>query len=78
MATIIINSDDRSEGTLQSWNVAFQRQLPHGFSAEAAYVGSRGINLVADLDTNASLIYGSGNAGRPRCGRCAPRSVPAP
>jgi Carboxypeptidase regulatory-like domain/TonB dependent receptor len=54
------------EGTLQSWNVAFQRQLPHGFSAEAAYVGSRGINLVADLDTNASLVYGSGNVGRPQ------------
>jgi hypothetical protein len=54
------------EGTLQSWNVAFQRQLPHGFSAEAAYVGSRGINLVADLDTNASLVYGSNNAGRPQ------------
>jgi hypothetical protein len=54
------------EGTLQSWNVAFQRQLPHGFSAEAAYVGSRGIHLVADLDTNASLVYGSNNVGRPQ------------
>jgi hypothetical protein len=54
------------EGMLQSWNVAFQRQLPHGFSAEAAYVGSRGMHLVADLDTNASLVYGSGNVGRPQ------------
>ena len=54
------------EGTLQSWNVAFQRQLPYGFSAEAAYVGSRGVNLVADLDTNASLTYGSNNLGRPQ------------
>jgi hypothetical protein len=61
----IIPSDLR-EGTLQSWNVAFQRQLPHGLSADIAYVGSRGVNLVADLDTNASLIYGSGNVGRPQ------------
>ena len=54
------------EGTLHSWNVAFQRQLPYGFTADIAYVGSRGVDLVADLDTNASLIYGSGNAGRPQ------------
>ena len=54
------------EGTLQSWNVAFQRQLPYSFTAEAAYVGSRGLHLVADLDTNASLVYGSGNVGRPQ------------
>jgi len=57
--------DTLHEGTLHSWNVAFQRQLPYGFTADIAYVGSKGINLVADLDTNASLIYGSGNNGRP-------------
>ena len=54
------------EGTLHSWNVAFQRQLPYGFTADIAYVGSKGVNLVADLDTNASLQYGSGNNGRPQ------------
>ena len=32
------------EGTLQSWNVAFQRQLPYGFTADIAYVGSRGVD----------------------------------
>jgi hypothetical protein len=52
------------EGTLHSWNVAFQRQLPYGFTADVAYVGSRGVDLVADLDTNASMTYGSGNNGR--------------
>lgn len=52
------------EGTLHSWNVAFQRQLPYGFTADIAYVGSKGVNLVMDLDTNASMIYGSGNNGR--------------
>ena len=52
------------EGTLHSWNVAFQRQLPYGFTADVAYVGSKGVDLVADLDTNASMTYGSGNNGR--------------
>jgi Carboxypeptidase regulatory-like domain len=54
------------EGTLHSWNVAFQRQLPFELSADIAYVGNRGVNLVMDIDRNASLIYGSGNAGRPQ------------
>lgn len=54
------------EGKLHSWNVAFQRQLPYGFTADIAYVGSRGVGLVADLDQNASLVYGSNNVGRPQ------------
>jgi hypothetical protein len=54
------------EGTLHSWNVAFQRQLPFGFTADVAYVGSKGVNLVMDVDLNASLVYGSGNNGRPQ------------
>jgi len=55
---------DLHEGTLHSWNVAFQRQLPYGFTADLAYVGSKGVDLVMDLDTNASMVYGSGNNGR--------------
>ena len=43
------------EGTLHSWNVAFQRQLPYGLTADVAYVGSRGVDLVMDVDRNASL-----------------------
>jgi len=54
------------EGTLHSWNVAFQRQLPFGLTADIAYVGSRGVDLVMDVDLNASLVYGSGNNGRPQ------------
>jgi len=53
------------EGTLHSWNVAFQRQLPYGFTADVAYVGSKGAHLVMDVDLNASQVYGSGNNGRP-------------
>ena len=54
------------EGTLHSWNVAFQRQLPFQLTADIAYVGNRGVNLVMDVDANASLVYGSGNNGRPQ------------
>ena len=52
------------EGTLHSWNVAFQRQLPFLLTAEVAYVGNRGVDLVMDVDTNAGMVYGVGNAGR--------------
>jgi hypothetical protein len=54
------------EGVLHSWNVAFQRELPYRFAADIAYVGNRGVDLVMDVDTNASMVYGSGNAGRPQ------------
>ncbi len=54
------------EGTLHSWNVAVQRQLPFHLTADIAYVGNRGVNLVMDIDENASLVYGSGNIGRPQ------------
>lgn len=65
-STFDVISPDLREGTLHSWNVAFQRQLPFSLSADVAYVGSRGVHLVMDLDTNASLVYGSGNVGRPQ------------
>ncbi len=54
------------EGTLHSWNVAFQRQLPFLLTADVAYVGNRGVDLVMDVDQNASMVYGSGNVGRPQ------------
>ncbi len=54
------------EGTLQSWNVAYQRQLPWNLTAEAAYIGNRGVDLVMDVDKNAALIEGIGNPGRPQ------------
>ena len=53
------------EGTIHSWNVAFQRQLGWNFTGEVAYVGNAGVDLVMDVDRNASAILGSGNDGRP-------------
>ena len=56
---------DLKEGILHSWNVAFQRELPWGFTGEIAYVGNRGQDVIARLDLNAGLTLGADNAGRP-------------
>ena len=39
---------------------------PSHLTADLTYVGNRGVNLVMDVDENASLVYGSGNVGRPQ------------
>jgi hypothetical protein len=64
--TYVIIPTNLTEGTLHSWNVAFQRQLPFSFTAEVAYVGNRGRNLVLDINRNASYVLGSNNLGRPQ------------
>jgi hypothetical protein len=65
-ATLDVIPPGLREGTLQSWNVAYQRQLPLQLTVDVAYVGNRGVDLVMDVDRNASLVYGSGNNGRPQ------------
>jgi hypothetical protein len=65
-ATLDVITPDLREGALHSWNVAFQRQLPFDLTADIAYVGNRGLDLVMDVDRNASLVYGSANLGRPQ------------
>lgn len=72
---------DRTEGTLHSFNVAYQRTLPGGFTAEVAYVGNRGHDLLASYNMNAGLVFGADNAGRPlfqKYGRTADTSNPVP
>ncbi len=41
-ATFDVIPNTLHEGTLQSWNVAYQRQLPYLLTADIAYVGNRG------------------------------------
>lgn len=65
-ATLDVISPDLREGRLHSWNIAYQRELPWDLSADIAYVGNRGVDIVMDIDRNASLVYGSGNNGRPQ------------
>ena len=73
-ATFDVIPNTLHEGTLRSWNVAYQRQLPYLLTADVAYVGNRGDDLVMDVDANASLIYGSGNNGRPEFSTAFPRT----
>lgn len=47
--------------------LAYQRQLPRGFTAEVAYVGNRG-NVVNTVNANAGMVLGADNAGRPQFG----------
>jgi hypothetical protein len=50
---------------IQSWNVAFERRLPWDLSVDVAYVANRSDGGYADLDINAPLVVGGGNASRP-------------
>jgi hypothetical protein len=56
---------DLREGSLHSWNVAFQRELPGRWTAEVAYVGNRGHDILATFNMNAGMVLGADNAGRP-------------
>ena len=65
-ATLDVIPPGLHEATLHSWNVAYQRQLPFMLTADVAYVGNKGVDLVMDIDANAGLVYNAGNAGRPQ------------
>src|SRR5688500_695948 len=70
---------DRREGQLHSWNVAYQRTLPGGFTAEIAYVGNRGKDVLKSIDLNAGYTLGADQAGRPlraKYGRTGGTSTP--
>jgi len=56
---------DLHEGSLHSWNVAYQRELGGRWSAEVAYVGNRGHDIIATTNMNAGMVLGADNAGRP-------------
>ena len=72
---------DRHDGQLHSWNLAYQRSLPGGFTAEIAYVGNRGKDILKNIDLNAGYTLGADEAGRPlraKYGRTAASEVPIP
>jgi len=57
---------DTHEGSLHSFNVAFQRQLPGRFTFDVAYVGNRGHDVQTQFNENAATVVGQpGNNGRP-------------
>lgn len=52
-----------NRGYIQSFNLTLQRDIGWGFTAQAAYVGSRAIRQTANVNINAGEI-GLGNPGR--------------
>jgi hypothetical protein len=54
------------EGQIHSWNVAFQREIGYNFTAEVAYVGNHGQDIIQRLDLNAGYVLGADNLGRPQ------------
>src|SRR5262245_28067236 len=57
---------DMHEGSLHSFNVAYQRELPARFSLDVAYVGNRGHDVQTRYNENAATVVGlPGNDGRP-------------
>ena len=57
---------DMHEGSLHSFNLAFQRELPARFTLDVAYVGNRGHDVQTRYNENAATVVGQpGNNGRP-------------
>src|SRR5438093_4003411 len=50
---------DMHEGSLHTYNVAFQRELPGRFTFDIAYVGNRSTNLQTQFNENAAIQIGA-------------------
>ena len=78
--TVVTLPDDFKRGRLESWNVAFEKELLWGLVGEAAYVGTRQVNQLGIREQNWSPI-GGGSSGRQlvqKFGRTAPTLLIAP
>jgi hypothetical protein len=56
---------DYHEGYIVSWNLALQRQLPHNFTLDAAYVSNHTVRAPVTWNLNAGFVFNAGNNGRP-------------
>jgi len=56
---------DLQQGTLYSWNMAFQREITWGLTGEVAYVGNTSNDVLNRFPLNSGQVLGAGNAGRP-------------
>jgi len=61
--TVVTLPEDFKRGRLESWNVAFEKELWRGLVAEATYVGNRTVNQLGIRELNWTPI-GGGSAGR--------------
>jgi hypothetical protein len=46
-----------------NWNVMLQKELKHGFVAQAGYVGTRQVHQQYEINVNNGNVLGAGNAG---------------
>ena len=65
-ASYVYFPSDLKEGQIHSWNVAFQREIGYNFTAEVAYVGNHGQDIIQRLDLNAGYVLGADDLGRPQ------------
>jgi len=56
---------DVEQGTLHSWNLAFQRELAWGLTGEVAWVGNRSNDVLNRFQMNAGMTPGLDRAGQP-------------
>jgi hypothetical protein len=56
---------DLEQGTLYSYNLAFQRELAWGLTGEVAYVGNRSDDILNRFNLNAGMTPGLDRAGQP-------------
>ena len=78
--TVVTLPNDFKRGRVESWNVAFEKELGWGLVGEAAYVGTRQVDQMGVREQNWSPI-GGGTAGRQlvqRFGRTASTLLIAP
>jgi hypothetical protein len=61
--TVVTLPNDFKRGRLESWNVAFEKELWGGLVGEATYVGNRTVNQLGVRELNWTPI-GGGSAGR--------------
>ena len=50
---------------LESWNLAYERNLPGNWVVDIAYVGNKGVHTPIEYNQNAATLYGKGAAGQP-------------
>ena len=78
--TVVTLPDEFTRGRLESWNVAFEKEIVWGLVGEAAYVGTRQVDQLGVREQNWSPIDG-GSSGRQmvqKFGRTAPTQLVAP
>lgn len=66
-ASVSLNSlgDSYTRSYIMNWNVMLQKELKHGFVAQAGYVGTRQVHQQYEININNGNVLGAGTAGEP-------------